>query len=186
MTDLIDRLDEQLMDATAPDAATDEGFTIETDEQAAWVSRKLAAAHRHITQIDEWADREKERIEEVAAKERAPYQREAEWWTALLHTYLHQMLLEGRNRKTLDLPGGTLRVRKRQPAIEIHDRDAVLEALRHANPNLIRSKEDVDLTAFRKHILVEDGQVVLQDSGEVLENVSVTEQEDGVTFTPNE
>jgi phage host-nuclease inhibitor protein Gam len=99
---------------------------------------------------------------------------------------LHQLVLEGRTKKSMELPGGTVKIRKRQPAIQFEDREAVIEFLRHANPDLIRTKEDVNLAEFRKHIDVHGSTVVLADTGEVLENVLVEEQDDSLSFTPAE
>lgn len=186
MSDVINRLDQALMDIHAPDAAHEEGFHIESDDQAAWVSRKLAATHKELARIDAWKEREQQRIEEVAATERARHERDKEWWESLLHTYLHQLVLEGRTKKSMDLPGGTIKLRKRQPAIHFEDREAVIEFLRHVNPNLIRTREDINLAEFRKHIQVEGTTVVLAETGDVLEDVLVEEQGDSLSFTPAE
>ena len=183
MTDVLDRLDEALMEETAPE--TSEAWRITTDDEAAWVSRKAQKAHRELARVEAWEEREIARVKAVAARERTPYERDIEWAEGQLHVWLDGLIREGRNKKSMELPGGRVAVRSRPPRLEIDDETVALEWLHERGAGYVRVKESVDKAALRKHLVV-DGTTVALDTGEPVEWARFEPQEDSVSFTPAE
>jgi len=181
---LVERLEERLLD-TYEQPAEREGFTVETQDQAAWASRRAAAAHRKMDEISAWEAREVERIRAAAAAERKQYERDAEYFAGLLAQYVMRLQAEGSKKKSVKLPGGTIALRSRQPKLEIHDEAAAIEMLR--GTSFVKVEEKLAKGDLKKQLeRTDDGQWVLKSTGEVVEWAALVEQEDSINFTPAE
>jgi hypothetical protein len=182
MISIADRLDEALINHDAPER---EGWTVDSQDSAAWASRKLAKAHAAVEAVSAWEAREIERIRAVAEAERRRYQGEIEFFEGHLGTYLLKLVAEGRKTKSLDLPGGRIQLRARQPKLEILDEERAIAWLKAAeHGELVRVKESVDKAALKKALAAEDGVLFIAETGEPVEWASLEEQGDSVSFTP--
>jgi len=186
MSDVATRLDDALLNMGDPGREYDEAWSIQTDDTAAWASRKLKAAHDELSKIDAWAEREKTRIDAVAAEERRAHDRDADFFQAHLAVWLRDLIREGRAKKSLSLPGGKIALRSRGPKIEITDEGVALSWLREHRPDLVRVKESLDRAGLKKVTIMDGQKVVLVDTGEVLEFAYAEPQEDSVSFAPAE
>ena len=188
MSDVLDRLEEHLSAATRPEGEVyRDDWRIEDDDAAAWASRKLRDAHREMNRIDAWAEKQIDRIREVAAEEKRQHERDADWFQTHLQLWLQELIAEGRAKKSIALPGGKLAMRKRQPKIEVEDEESFIVWLHTAGrDDLVKVKESIDKAALKKSIAIEGTRAFLADTGEVLEGVLVEPQEDSVTFSPVE
>lgn len=124
-------------------------WRVSSDDEAEWALRKLADAQQaiaeHQARAEAWARRIAEWFQHATAEER----RTVEFFTAHLSLY-------GRRRRdatgaaSLALPSGRVKTRRQAPAIVITDPDAVLAWAREAAPQIIRTREEVLVTALRE------------------------------------
>lgn len=189
MTEVLERLNDQLRPVNAPENPEEgerEPWRVRTQDDAAWASRKARDAHQEVKAIDEWEQREIERVRAAAESERKRPRQTAEFFEAALGTYVMELAREGRAKKSLELPGGTIKIRKRQPEITM-DEEKAIPWLRENDPDLLRVKESVDKSALRKAVKREEGVGVVHTStGEVIAWMDLTEQPDSASFTPAE
>src|SRR5690625_13997 len=113
----VERLEERLVD-TYEQPAEREGFTVETQDQAAWAARRAAAAHRKMDEISAWEAREVERIRAAAAAERKQYERDAEYFAGLLAQYVMRLQAEGSKKKRVKMHGGNMELRCGQTKVQ--------------------------------------------------------------------
>jgi phage host-nuclease inhibitor protein Gam len=187
MSDIATRLDDALLDVDTTGREYDEAWSIQTDDTAAWASRKLRAAHHETARIDAWTERQIARIREVAAEEKRSRERDIDWFQSHLAVYLSHLIAEGRAKKSLVLPGGKIALRKRAAKLEVEDEGTFVAWLRSSgHESLVRVRESVDRAALNKAVSVEGTRVYLVESGEALEGVRADPQADSVSFTPTE
>lgn len=184
MSTVTERLDGMLdMQYEHDQETSSEGWSIRTKDDAAWASRKAAKAATEITEISNWEAREIEKVRRAAETERARHQKTLEFFEGHLATFLLQEIREGRKTKSLELPGGRIQLRARQPKLEILDEEKALEQLRGTDH--VQVKESVKKSTLKKALeRTEDGKLVFKDTGEVIDWASFEEQPDSITFTP--
>lgn len=171
--------DEKLIEEARP-------WEIGDMDAAAWASRKAAAAAHAIVDINAWESREIARIKEAAQSERVRVERDLGFFTGHLGSFLSKLVNGGRKQKSLDLPGGRISIRAKQPKVEIIDEDAIAWA--EANePQVVRVKKELDRVPFKKMLdLLPGGVAVDRGTGEVLPFVRWEAQGDSVSFDPSE
>jgi len=148
MTDTIERLEAQLRPDDAPDQPQ-EGWSITGLETAAWASRKAAAARQQQARVKAWADAEKARVDAVAASEAARFERDAAFFEAHLAAYLRSEIAAGRKTKSLELPGGTIKLTARPARLDV-EATAFLAWAEVHRPDLVRVKSEPDKALLRK------------------------------------
>lgn len=162
-----------------------EAWRIEDMDQAAWASRKAATCATGLDTIDAWEKREINRIKMVAQKNRNLYEKDQGFFLAHLRNYLERLVQEGRPTKSLDLPGGKVSLRTRQPLVDVGDEGKALEYAKNEGKDWIRIKEALDKTAFKKGVtLAEGGVVVDSETGEVLPFARWEAQDESLSFSP--
>lgn len=124
-------------------------------EIEAEIQENNSSAETQIHRIQMWNEAMTERL----LKKSAFYEKQLEDW----------MRMNG--HKTKKLVHGTLKLRKQQPIIEVHDEQKVLSDSRFVR--IIPEKVTVDKNALRKHV---------KSTGELVEGVSVSIPEDKFTF----
>jgi len=99
--------------------------------------------------------------------------------------FLRSEIAAGRKTKSLELPGGTIKLTARQPKVDIED-EAFLEwAKKSGRTDLVRVKESPDKAAFKKAAqLAEDGVIVID--GEVIPGAKWEAQDDSASFSVSE
>jgi phage host-nuclease inhibitor protein Gam len=183
VSDVLDRLEASLRPDDAPDQPT-EGWSITGLEAAAWASRKAAEARRKQAEVKAWAEGEKARIDAIVAAEVMRYDREADFFEQHLVVYLRSEIEAGRKTKSLELPGGTIKLTARQPKLDV-DADAFLAWAVTSRPEFVRVKQEVDKTALKRAaVLAEDGVVVVD--GEIVPGATWEAQSDNATFSVTE
>lgn len=161
----------------------DEGWSVKNLDDAAWASRRAASARSEERKVLEWAEREKERIDKIVERETKSFVSTAEFFEHHLHVYLKKEIDDGRKKKSLELPGGVIRLTKRQNKLLLDDESKVLSFLEEQYPELLRVKKSVALSYFRKAIdFAEGGTVVI--NGEIIEGMRWEEQPDSASFSP--
>lgn len=142
-----------------------EGFSIQTMDQANYIARKL----REVRQ-------ERKEAEETAKSQIAAYERKVETWLEKVSNPLNsqeerflQMLeafasekLEGSNKKSLKLIEGTLQFRSQQAKFEYED-NSLLAFVESDLPNYVKTKLSVDKANLKKDGKVKNGQLYIND-----------------------
>jgi len=183
MTDLTEHLEAQLRPDAAPDQPT-EGWSITGLETAAWASRKAAAARRKQAEVKAWGEAEKARIDAIVAAETKRFEEWAAFFEAHLADFLKREIAAGRKTKSIELPGGTIKLTARQPRLDV-DADQFVAWAVASRPDLVRTKQEPDKAALKKAAqLAEDGVVVID--GEIIPGATWEAQDDSVSFAVNE
>ena len=183
MTDVMERLNASTRPADAPHEPR-EGWRVTGMETASWASRKAAEKARERDQINAWRETEVRRINEAADAEVKRIESDLEFFTHALGVYLQTLVAEGRKTKTLDLPHGKVSMRARPVSFDL-DETKALDWARTTHPELLRVKESLDKSAWKKAIaLGDEGAVVDADTGEVLEFARWHDAGESITFTP--
>lgn len=176
-------LEEYLTDEIADTPEVRERFRIDGPKTAEWALRKLAQARRRQQDARELADAEIGRINEWLTTEQARYDGDAQFFEGLLVRWHHEVLDAEPDRKTIELPAGTLKARK-QPDQWDYDPRVVGEWLaEHQRGDLIRVTVELDKPAIKKEFTAaipagEDvGLVVDPTTGEEIPGLSVTRGE---------
>jgi phage host-nuclease inhibitor protein Gam len=155
-----------------------ESFTVEDEESANWVLRKIrtiqekkqsnvSLAEAEVAKIDTW-------LESVNGKA----DRDLEYFEGLVTTYAGNLRATDLKFKSLKLPNGKIGFRKQQPKWE-YDNPKVIESLKNIHAeDLIRIKEEPDKTAIKKQFAVENGKVYCPLTGELIEGITVIELPD--------
>lgn len=182
--DVLERLNNKMLEQPETVGSMD-GWRIEDMGGAAWASRKMLDTLENMHAIDAWEEEQITRIKLAARNERQRFERDEEFFRAHLGDYLRRLVDEGRKTKTLDLPGGTVRLREGRPTVDIHDDAAIAWAEANSEEDFLRRKVELNRVEFKKHItLNDDGSVVFNDTGEVLDFVRWSPSGTSVTFTP--
>lgn len=147
-------------------------FIIDDEDKANWALRKLAKITAARDDVKAQARVEFDRIATWLDEQLTRADREAEFFEELLEQFHRNQLTADPRRKTINLPAGTLRARKKPPNVEIEDVDAFLEWAREERPEFVRTKYEVARTAV-KDAACKDG--------EVLPHVAV--EPEGVSYT---
>lgn len=148
--------------------APKETFTVRDWGTAIWTVRKLRQIRAQEAAIREEAAAEIARIQAWVERATKPLIEDAQYFEGLLTAYHAQQLAEDPHRKSIPLPGATLKSRALPDRVEVVDEATALEAAKAAGyHNLIRVREELSKTELVKH---------LKETGEVLPGVTVTSQ----------
>lgn len=164
-----DALDDALLD-DLPGGREREEFRITDLDTAAWASEVLARNANDLADKEAMIEARMERLKELRKGYRKEAHGRATFLEGHLHTFLHRRVQEG-HKKSLDLPGGTIKVRSGRDSIEIEDEEAVLAALEEAGADeAIKIKKSVSKTGLGKVTEIgKHGRLVLKATGETLE-----------------
>lgn len=83
--------------------------------------------------------------------------------------------LKNSKRKSVSLPSGKFGFRKQPPKIERPDDQILLAYAKEANPQFVKVKESLDWLGLKKSCII-DGNKMIDENGEVLPGITVTEQ----------
>ena len=117
---------------------------------------------------------------DIVLAETMRFGNDANFFEGHLVAYLAAEIAAGRKTKSLELPGGTIKLTARQPKVDVEP-EAFLAWAQTARPDLVRTKLEPDKTALKKAaVLAEDGVVVID--GEIVPGATWEPQEDRATF----
>lgn len=144
-----------------------EEFRVTDLQGATWALRKLRALNEKIEEINATAVEEISRINEWAEKEVKSLNDDKEYFEGLLSAYYVEERVKDKKFK-LSTPYGKVTSRKTTKYI-YEDEQAIMDYCNTNEIDVIRVKEELDKTAFKK--LCKDG--VNQETGEVVPGVRV-------------
>lgn len=138
-------------------------YAIDNDSAANYFCKLVKQNEEKINKINEYVDNELEQIritydnyrnEQVDALER-----QNNYYKNMLEVYTYNQL-EGKKKRSIKLPYGTLQIRKQQAEIKYNDE--VLNWLEENMPNYIKTKEtkSIDKTKLKKDCFISDSNVL--------------------------
>lgn len=158
-----------VMDWDEPDTGSEdrERFRIESDSQAVWAMRKLAAAKARLHDIALIAESEIARIQHWAEQQSREPMRDTAYFEGILVEYGMAQRVEG--RKTVSTPYGAIKSRTGQPKYTFTDKDEFLAWARVHRPGWVAVKEEPALSVIRS----ETEGPVDAETGEIIPGLSV-------------
>ena len=144
-----------------------EEFKVTDLQSATWVLRKLRAVNEKMNEINTIAVEEISRINEWAEKEVKSLNDDKEYFEGLLSAYYIEERAKDKKFK-LSTPYGKVTSRKTSKYI-YEDEQAIMDYCNMNEIDVIRVKEELDKTSFKK--LCKD--CVNQETGEVVPGVRV-------------
>lgn len=161
------------LDAVTSDEQTRERFSIQDDGAAAWAMRKLRAIRAKQAEYERIAKDERDRIDLWLAGVNAPLDRDATYFEQILGDYaLRVRENPDDGRKSLALPAGKIATRTSQAKWQV-DAEQFLTWARDAHPDLIRVKEEADLTKIKETLNVTADGVAVSPEGEPVPGITV-------------
>lgn len=144
-----------------------EEFKVTDLKSATWVLRKLRAVNEKMNEINNVAAEQIASINEWAEKEVKSLNDDKEYFEGLLSAYYIEERVKDKKFK-LSTPYGKVTSSKRTKYI-YEDEQAIMDYCNLNEIDVIRVKEELDKTSFKK--LCKDG--VNQDTGEIVPGVRV-------------
>lgn len=134
------------------------------------LEERVAVAEKRINELTYWINNEKQKAQEAK-----------EFFTSLVAPFLKEKLKDAKT-KSINLPSGTVGLRKQQPEIK-RDNAKLLEWLKNKNKvDFIKITEEVKWAELKKTLKFENGRAIT-DSGEDLSDaIEVIEREDSIYF----
>jgi phage host-nuclease inhibitor protein Gam len=155
-----------------------ERFVVDSDEKANWVLRKIASLEQKKQENTDLAKAEIEKINAWLEMVNGELDRDLEYFKNLLAEYAKAKREQDPKFKSLKLPNGKFGFRKQQPKWQ-YDEAKLLEYLkRNGMAEFIRMKEEPDKAALKKKLTVSGGVAVDPETGEVIDGITVEEQDE--------
>lgn len=155
-----------------------EGFKIEDKTQAQWALRKIKALKSKVSETEELANMEIERIKAWQEKETKSDLDSIEYFEGLLLQYMMKEREVDPKVKTIKLPSGKLKFKKQQPEYVRDEKELIQWAKENEKFELLKVKESFDWATLKKNIAVSDGKAIDSETGEVIEAITVVDRED--------
>lgn len=154
----------------------DERFTVDSDEKANWVLRKIASLEEKKEANTSLAQVEIEKIKAWLEQVNGGLDRDIEYFQGLLAEYAQAQREKDPKFKSRKLPNGKFGFRKK-PAKWQYDDSRLLEYLKQNGlTEYIRIKEEANKSALKKKAKVVDGKAVDPETGQVIEGIFVEDQ----------
>jgi hypothetical protein len=162
---------------------SEDGFRVDTPEQAAWAMRKYRGLaqkrERHIS----LADKERARIDAWEQRVVSMVDSQLEFYAAHLEGYA--MRERARGAKSLEFPDGAIKTRQAGPSFEV-DRGVFIEWANEAKrDDLLRVSYAPDMTAIKASVIVDSGTVLDPASGEVIPGLAPIPERVSVKIEPD-
>jgi hypothetical protein len=161
----------------------DEGFRVDTPEQASWAMRKYRRLAQKRAQHVALANAERERIEAWEQRVTAAVDSRMEFFAAHLEGYAIRERANG--SKTIEFPDGAIKTRQSGPSYEI-DKARFIEWAEDAErDDLLRISLSPDMTAIKGFVVVDNGQVLDPASGEIIPGLAPLPERVTVKIEPD-
>lgn len=184
----MDSLTDDLTAALAgdePDYDTDPAPPEDADH-ANRMLRRLARVRREMADLDALVAAERERLDAWHDARRAILLNRERWIADGLEMWHRAILAMDPKRKSINLPCGTLKLRARQDEYVFTDEAAFIAWAEGHQPDLLRTKVEVDRKAVRGALAITDTGAAVTEDGEVVPGVEVTIRPAGFTAATEE
>ena len=155
------------------------GFVIDNEGQADWALRKISQSQKRMKELQNVAEEELHKIETWLLGELVKEEKSIEFFTNLLDVYHWQLYQQDSKRfKSLKLPNGVIKRVKTQPTFE-RDEETLLKWLEERQlEEYIDRKAKARWADIKKSVVVAGETCVMPITGEIVEGVTVTPQEE--------
>lgn len=155
------------------------GFRVTDLDTANWCFRKLQALKHQKNEFENLAQAEMDRIQNWLEARLQTLIRQEEFFNNLLQEYaLVQRAADPKFK--ISTPYGKVSFRKQQPKWNYKD-ETVLNSLKAASlTDFIKIKEEVNKAELKKAAKVVNGNVLIADTGELIEGIEVVEQPEAI------
>lgn len=150
-------------------------FTIDDEQKANWALRKLRELEQEKKQNEEFARREKEKIDAWLEQENAKLDQQIAFFEGKLAVFADQIKQENPKFKSKRLPNGSFGYRKEPDKLIVQDEEKLIASLEvGGRDDLIKVKKLPDKRLMKKTLTVIDGgRVVDPETGMIVEGVVV-------------
>ena len=167
---------------TNQEESKSEGFVIDNKGKANWALRKIRHLKKKQSENDKLADSEisklKYEINEVKDwlnSENDSLQKSIDYFKNLLKGYALSIKEEDPEFKTMKLPFGELQFRKRRDKWN-YDEKKLLEFAKDNIQTSVKVVEKVDKRKLKKLVKKVGNKVIIKDTGEIVEGISIEER----------
>lgn len=155
-----------------------QGFTIQSRASANYALKKIREAEKKISENNEFAQEEIDRVEQWLKSENDEHTNTINFFQSHLAEYALNKREEDPKFKSEKLPNGSYGFRKSQPKWD-YDIDKVVEYLEKSNlSDFLNIKKTPKKANIKKVFSVHDGKVINPDTGELVDGITVNDQED--------
>jgi hypothetical protein len=157
-----------------------EEFQITDDKSAEWALKKIKAAEAEYNRLMELIQAEREELNKKAEELSDHLESETGYLKSLLFKYFETVeKKETKTQQSYKLLSGSLVFKKPQIKIVKPEETKLVEFMENNGyEKLVETKKSAKWADFKKEIEIKDGQVILDDTGEVLDWI-VTEEDPG-------
>lgn len=153
-----------------------ESWKVEDEASANWALRKIKEHENEIKRINDFAEQEISKIESWANKEVDQHKRDIDFFQSKLAEYAMDLREKDNKFKTLKLPNGRVRFRKRQPQWKYDDKTLIQSLKQAGMTDYIKVEEKPVKSDIKKVLEVIDGKTINPETGEVVEGIEVIER----------
>lgn len=154
----------------------EEGWKVEDEASADWALRKIKEHENEIKRINEFAEQEISKIESWANKEVDRHEKDIDFFQSKLAEYAMELREKDDKFKSLKLPNGRVRFRKRQPQWKYDDKTLIQSLKQAGMTDYIKVTEKPARNDIKKVLEVIDGKAINPETGEVVEGIEVIDR----------
>lgn len=153
----------------------DESFVIKNDNSANWAVKAIAEDLAERDRLISIAENEIANLNIQIENIKEKYEKKTSFLKSCLAAYFSTVKHnETKTQETYKLLDGTLVLKK--PSLKItYDDSALLEYLKANNNAYVKTKSSIDWAEFKKQLTVVDDNVIVKDTGEVVNACSIEE-----------
>lgn len=143
-------------------------------------AERIAERDRLVDACSKMIEHYTQRIEEIKAE----YKPSIDFYEAQLYAYANIVpMKETATQKSYKLPSGTLKITKAKQELT-PDREALVTFMEQGGGHeWVKVKKDIDWAGLKKTITIVDGKAVWEQTGEILDCVSVTEKPESFSIS---
>lgn len=162
---------------------SEDGFRVDTPEQAAWAMRKYRQLAQRKAQHQSLADAERERIALWETRVVSGVESQMEFFASHLEAYAIRE--RARGSKTLEFPDGSVKTRQSAASLDI-DKATFLQWAEDAKrDDLVRVTMSPDMAAIKSSVVVDGSQVLDPASGEIIPGLAPIPDRVSVKIEPD-
>ena len=157
-----------------------EGFVVDNDSKADWVLDKIREEKAEIRRFEMAANERIQRLKESLETFKASKEQSIIFFEGKLRQYFESLNIKvtKAGNKSYKLPSGKLSLKQQSPEFTRDNDEMVRWAESYNYNDVIKIKKTVDWAKLKKDCeVVEDGMVIVKDTGELVQGVKAIERD---------
>ena len=167
-------LEKEFLEDTEKQVASDN--CIHDDAYADWTIAKIKNLQAELERKKMFVENKKAILAEWYEKQAKAINNEIAFYMSRLQQYFDsldtKLLTKGKTQVSYNLPSGKLVKKLEKPELK-RDDEALLTWIEQNAPDYIKVKKDVNWAEFKKKLSINGNKVVLTDTGEVVEGITI-------------